>query len=167
VRYTRCESRATAAKLRPHIFDGTEGILFPVAPDASSWTRIHEAWEMFSRYVTEALAPPLTDRDTRVRDDPEWLEAAARYVAVRTAYDELSAKYDEAKTRLIGLAAHAREQGGGVSVTRTGKRGSIDYKRIPKLARVNLEQYRGASREEARVVIHPLAESQCETRLTA
>jgi len=79
---------------------------------------------MFSRYVTEALAPPLTDRDTRVRDDPEWLEAAARYVAVRTAYDELSAKYDEAKTRLIGLAAHAREQGGGVSVTRQGSVGA-------------------------------------------
>jgi putative phage-type endonuclease len=133
------------------VFDGTEGVIFPVAPDESTWPRIHEAWETFSRFVTEAQAPPLTDRDTRVRDDPAWLEAAAKYVALRTAYDELSAKVDEAKARLVGLASHAKEQGGGVSVTRVWKRGAVDYKRVPELAGVDLEQYRGAAREEMRV----------------
>ena len=150
-----------------YIFDGTEGVLFPVAPDASSWPRIHQAWNEFARYVTEAQAPPLTDRDVRIRDDREWLDAAARYVALRTAYDELSANIDEAKSRLVGLASHAKEQGGGVAVTRLWKRGAIDYKRIPELARVNLEQHRAASREETRVVIHSLAESRCETRRVA
>ena len=135
------------------VFDASEGVLFPVAPDETSWPRIHEAWEAFSRYVTEAQAPPLTDRDTLVRDDPEWLEAAARYVALRTAYDELSTKCDEAKTRLIELAGHAKEQGGGVSVTRFWKRGAIDYKRIPQLVGVDLKPYRSEPREEMRVTV--------------
>jgi putative phage-type endonuclease len=134
------------------VFDGSEGVLFPVAPDESSWPRIHDAWEVFARYVTDAQAPPLTDRDTRIRDDPEWLEAAARYVELRTAYDQLSAKYDEAKARLTKLATHPREHGGGVSVTRLWRRGMIDYKRVPELRGVDLERYRGAGRMEVRVL---------------
>ena len=133
------------------VFDGAEGLIFPIAPDPASWSRIEAAWDEFARYLTESQAPPLTDRDVRVRDDPEWLEAAARYVELRTAYDELSAKCDEAKTRLIGLTSHAREQGGGVSVTRFWKRGAIDYKRVPELVGVDLEQYRATARTEVRV----------------
>ncbi len=134
------------------IFDGSEGVVFPVAPDEGAWPRIHDAWEPFARYVSEAQAPPLTDRDVRTRDDPEWLEAAAKYRALRTAHDELSAKCEEAKARLTSLARHAKEQGGGVSVIRLWKRGGIDYKRLPELAGVDLEQYRGAPRLEVRVL---------------
>jgi putative phage-type endonuclease len=135
------------------VFDGTEGLVFPVAPDESTWSRIQEGWEVFARYVTDAQAPPLTDRDTRIRDDPEWLEAAAKYVELRTAYDELSAKVDDAKVQLAALASHAKEQGGGVALTRMWKRGTIDYKRVPELGGVDLEQYRGPPRHEVRVTI--------------
>jgi hypothetical protein len=93
-----------------YVFDGTEGVIFPVAPDESAWSRIRAASDAFAPYLAERQVP-LTDRDTRVRDDPEWLEAAAKYVALRTAYDELIAKCDQAKARLIGLASHAREEG--------------------------------------------------------
>jgi hypothetical protein len=66
------------------LFDGTEGVIFPVAPNPDAWPRIHAAWDEFARYITDAQAPPLTDRDVRIRDDPEWLEAAAR--VRRTSY---------------------------------------------------------------------------------
>src|SRR4029434_5527865 len=105
------------------------------------------------RFISEGQAPPLTDRDTRLRDDPEWLEAAAAYLELKTAYDELSAKCDAAKERRIAQASHAKEQGGGVSVTRYWKTGAIDYKKVPELKALDLEQYRGAGREEARILI--------------
>src|SRR4051794_23266685 len=110
------------------VFDGTEGIQLEVEPDPNAWPRIHAAWDAFMRCVTDAQAPPLTARDTRVRDDPEWLSAAARYLEIRAAYDTLGSNLEEVKARLGGLADHAKEQGGGVSVTRLWKRGSIDYK---------------------------------------
>ncbi|MEO9161594.1 MAG: YqaJ viral recombinase family protein, partial [Casimicrobiaceae bacterium] len=66
-----------------YIFDGTEGVVFPVAPYPDCWPRIQAAWDEFMRYVIEAQAPPLTDRDTRIRDDSEWLEAAAKYIELR------------------------------------------------------------------------------------
>ena len=135
------------------VFDGKEGIQLEVTPDPDAWPQIRAAWDTFMHCVTEAQAPPLTARDTRVRDDPDWLIAAAAYLELKTAHDELSAKCDEAKVRLVGLADHAKEEGGGVVVTRFWKRGSIDYKRVPELAGVDLEQYRGAGREEMRVAV--------------
>ena len=133
------------------VFDGAEGVVFPLAPDPNSWPRIHEAWDGFTRCIASGEAPPLMDRDTRLRDDPEWLEAAAAYLQLKTAYDELSAKFDAAKGRLIAQASHAKEQGGGVSVTKLWKRGNIDYKKVPELNGVDLECYRGNGREEVRV----------------
>ena len=135
------------------LFDGTDGIQLEVTPDASTWPRIHDAWDAFVRYVAEAQAPPLTDRDTRVRDDPEWLGAAGAYLELRTASEVLSTKLDEAKARLVGLASHAKEQGGGVAVTHIWKRGSVDYKKIPGITELNVEQYRGAPREETRITL--------------
>jgi putative phage-type endonuclease len=135
------------------VFDGTDGIQFEVMPDPDTWPQIHAAWDAFMRCITNAVAPPLTARDTRTRDDPEWLRAAAAYLEVRAAHDELSAKVDEAKARIVGMANHAKEQGGGVSVTRLWKRGHVDYKRVPELTSVDLEQYRGPAREEVRVTV--------------
>ena len=51
------------------------------------------------------------------------------------------------------MASHAKEQGAGVSVTRLWKRGNIDYKKVPELQGLDLEQYRGATREEVRITI--------------
>ncbi|MEJ7671102.1 MAG: YqaJ viral recombinase family protein [Casimicrobiaceae bacterium] len=135
------------------VFDGAEGIVFPVAPDPSSWPRICAAWDEFARYIAETQPPPLTDRDARIRNDPEWLKAAAEYVELRTAYDELSTKLDDAKERLIELTSHPREQGGRVSVSRFWKHGNINYKLVPELAELDLSKYRGNGREEIRVLI--------------
>jgi hypothetical protein len=43
------------------VFDGANGILLEVAPDAGSWPRIHEAWDAFIRRVMEERATA-TDR---------------------------------------------------------------------------------------------------------
>ena len=135
------------------VFDGTEGILLEVAPAPDTWPRIRSAWDEFIRCVLEERAPPLTERDTRIRDDPDWLSAAAKYLELRAAHDELSAKLEAAKEQLIAQASHAKEQGGGVSVARYWKMGVIDYRKVRELAGVDLEQYRGSEREETRVTV--------------
>ena len=135
------------------VFDGAEGVLLEVIPQPETRPQIHESWDEFMDFVTKSEPPPLSERDVRLRDDPEWLEAAAAYLELKGASDELSAKLDEAKSRLVSMASHPREQGGGLSVTRLWKRGNIDYKRVPVLATIDLERYRGPGREELRVVV--------------
>jgi hypothetical protein len=103
------------------------------------------------RCVTEAQAPALTASDTRIRDDPEGLSAAAAYLELGTAYDEAQKAFADAKDRLVALTTHGSERGGGLSVTRYWKAGAIDYKKIPELKALDLEAYRGPPREETRI----------------
>jgi putative phage-type endonuclease len=142
-----------AAVADVYIFDGVDGILLAVVPEPDSWPRIHQAWDAFMKCVTEEHAPALTDRDTRIRDDAGWLSAAATYLEFRTAQDELGAKLDEAKSRLVGLVSHAREEGGGLSVTRMWRRGNVDYKCVPQLSGVDLDAYRAPGRYDVRVTV--------------
>lgn len=53
----------------------------------------------------------------------------------------------------MALAVHPREQGAGVAVMRFRKTGNVDYKKVPALKGVDLEAYRGKSREELRVAV--------------
>ena len=72
------------------VFDGHEGIMLEVEPQPTTWPRIHEAWDAFAHCVATSQAPPLTDRDVRLRDDPEWLSAAAAFLALRAEHEGLS-----------------------------------------------------------------------------
>ena len=87
------------------------------------------------------------ERDSVIRSDPAWQAAAEAYLALKAEVDATSARLDEAKAKLIGLAGHSSEKGCGVSVARYWKTGSVDYKNVPELAGVDLERYRSAGRE--------------------
>ena len=62
---------------------------------------------------------------------------------------------DRAKTALVALAGHPREEGAGVAVTRFWKQGNVDYKKVPALRGVDLTPYRSTGREEIRVTSAP------------
>lgn len=58
----------------------------------------------------------------------EWLEAAARYVAVTAQLDTAKAEVETAKGRLVELLGPSKKmEGGGVSLIRTPKAGNVDY----------------------------------------
>ena len=107
---------AGAARAHLYVFDGTEGVLIEERPRREDWTAIREEWDAFWRFVTEDRPPPLTERDTIVRTDEAWQEAAQVYLALKADADAAMSRLDEAKAKLIGLAAHASEKGFGVSV---------------------------------------------------
>lgn len=58
----------------------------------------------------------------------EWVEAAARYVSLNTQLDLAKAEVDVAKSRLVELLGSGKKmEGGGVSLIRSSKAGSVDY----------------------------------------
>jgi putative phage-type endonuclease len=135
------------------VFEGTEGLLLEVKPDASSWPRIHGGWDEFNRFIAEDTPPPLTERDTVERTDSAWHEAAAAYLAAKRRADEADEALSHAKEALVALTSHSSEAGCGVTVSRYWKAGSVAYTKIPELRGVDLEQYRGPPRLETRVSV--------------
>lgn len=136
-----------------YVYDGKLGHLVEQPAEPECWGTIRQGWEAFDECVRTDTPPPLTDRDTRLRDDPAWEVAAAAYIRLKAAAEAVNTDLEAAKQRLVALAEHTSERGAGVSVTRFLKAGSVDYKKVPELAGVDLEQYRGAAREEVRVTV--------------
>ena len=136
-----------------YVFDGREGVLVEQRPEKALWPQIEDGWEGFMRFIAEDLPPPLGEKDTVMRTDPDWEQAASIYLRLKFEADQAASRLDEAKTRLIGLASHSSEKGSGVQVTRYWKAGNVDYKKVPQLAGIDLEKFRGASREEVRVSV--------------
>lgn len=144
-------SGATLAHL--YVFDGAQGLLRPVAPIDHAVQRIRDGWDQFQIYLDTDTPPPLTDADTVQREDAEWVAAATAFSAAKLAADLADDVVAKAREALVALAQHPKESGGGVSVTRFWKQGSISYAKVPELKGIELDKYRGKTREEVRVTM--------------
>ena len=144
---------AGARRTHLWVFDGTEGLLLEVAARPERWSEIRKAWDKFVQFLASDTPPPLTERDTRIREDQEWREAALKYLEAKQRSEVHATILDEAKAALVALTSHPSESGYGVSVSSFWKRGNVEYKKVPALQGVNLEKFRGASRMETRVSV--------------
>jgi putative phage-type endonuclease len=144
---------AGAKRAHLWVFEGTQGILLEVAARTERWQEIRSGWDGFMKYLESDTPPPLSERDTKTRDDQEWRQVAARYLAAKRQSEVSAAALDEVKAALAALATHPSESGAGISVSQFWKRGNIDYKKVPALKDVDLEIFRGPSRMETRVVV--------------
>ncbi len=144
-------SGATTAHL--WVFDGERGLLHTIVHDEDLMVRICQAWDVFQSYLESDTPPPLTEADTVIRTDAAWSEAAGAYAAVKREAEALALRLEAARQAVIALAQHPREQGAGVTVTRFFKQGNVDYKKVPALQGLDLDLYRGKTREEVRVTV--------------
>lgn len=135
------------------VFDGNQGILHAIEPDAKVMEQIQAGWDDFEQYLTGDTPPPLTEADTVVRHDPAWAAAAAAYTQAKQEADALTERVEAARQNLIALARHPREHGAGVNVTRYWKQGGVDYRKVPQLQGLDLSPYRSKARQEVRVVV--------------
>lgn len=123
------------------VYSPERHIIFPVSADelAADRDALLAAWEAFGKALDAG------ERPEDERTDAEWLAAAADYLDAKDAMERATADLEkcleDAKTRLLSLAGNAPAKGGGVSVIRSTRKGSIDEK-AAKAAGVDLSQYR-------------------------
>lgn len=82
------------------------------------------------------------------RSDSEWLATAARYREIKSQIDELTAALEATKADLIDLSGGCSARGGGLSLTASERKGSINYTNAIKglgLEASQFEAYRGKS----------------------
>jgi putative phage-type endonuclease len=75
--------------------------------------------------------------------DEEWQELANELIHIRS----FKSREKEITDRLVKLAEGRDSKGFGVSVSRTVRKGSVDYSKIPQLTGIDLELYRGEPTE--------------------
>lgn len=91
-------------------------------------------------------APYLAPLEKDLSDDEQWRQAAKAYLELKASADAINKELDHVKKELIRLAEQCGTKkaiGCGVQAIRTERQGSINYKAVPALKGVDLEQYRG------------------------
>ena len=85
------------------------------------------------------------------RKDAEFTSVAQEWTEANALLAEAKERVDEARRSLIDLSGDRDCEGGGVRVTQAERKGNINYKKVPSLDGVDLEQYRGKSSSYFRV----------------
>jgi putative phage-type endonuclease len=130
-------------------FDGTDGVIVKYEYDALRGTALHDAEMKFIECIRNLEPPPATGRDEvksfeDMEHNSEWDFLISNYLQARRDSKLFKEKEELLKEAILELAAGKDSKGKGVVLSRQLVKGNIDYKLIPELQYVDLEQYRSS-----------------------
>ena len=113
-------------------FDGNDGVLVEVEKDKDYIKRIIEAERDFYRCLSDFECPPLTEKDYIERNDEIWLETAQEYKKISDQLKVLDLRKEELRSSLLTMCGNRNTKGGGITVSQSLRRGSIDTEKLVK-----------------------------------
>lgn len=116
--------------------------LIEVPRDEKYIENLYKIEEAFWNNLKTFESPALTDRDYKEKNDPVWEEHAKNWVSVNSQIKELKFKEKECRDLLINLSEDRNCCGAGIKLQKILRKGSVDYKSVPVLEGIDLEQYR-------------------------
>ena len=123
-------------------FDGKNGYPIDVYRDTKYITQLNEAEERFWMNLQDFVPPALTGKDYETHETEARLKLAQEWLEINSQLTTLEKREKELREAMINEAGERNTVGGGVRILMSGRAGSIEYKAIPELKKVNLEEYR-------------------------
>lgn len=124
-------------------FDGKDGVAFIVGREELFIKEMLKKELEFYRCMIQFEPPPFTEMDFLKRKDSSWRVASERYLNAKTLLQKYEKEAEDAKIGLLSLSNGNNTEGFGVKVSKSVRKGSVDYKKIPELIAVDLDEYRG------------------------
>lgn len=106
-----------------------------------------EAEKKFYDCLMSFIAPELTDRDYIIRNDPEFYVLADQYKETKCKREYLEKQEAALRDRLLQLSGDRPTKGSGLTISKSVRKGNIEYSAIPELKSINLDQYRKKNSE--------------------
>lgn len=126
-------------------FDGTKGVIVEVEHNPEYINKLIESEKKFMECMQTLLAPSLTTKDYNFRDDLAWNERAQKWLQKKQELENIEQEEKILRNELIELASNQSSQGGGIRLTLSTRKGTVDYRAIPCLKDLDLEIYRKPS----------------------
>lgn len=127
--------------------------IVPIDRDETYIQTMIEMAEDFLECLDTLTPPPMTDRDFFERYDNDWKTAALEYQLAEKIMTAAAEKKEVCRKALIALAGESNTTGEGIRLSRTIRRGAVDYSAIEALKEIDLEQYRKPSISSWRIDI--------------
>ena len=131
----------------------TMGIDFVRVEREADWLeknmpKIREFWDLYQATIADeklyANMLASNKKEYVERDDDLFVFAAAAYQNAIAEQKLAEEKVEEARKKLLEICTE-NTKGAGITVYQSERKGAIDYKKIPQLDGVDLEQYRKKS----------------------
>ena len=140
-----------ADKLYYCSFHNEELIIVNVERDNSFINKAFEKAQEFNELLKNFIEPPLSKDDFFIIQDPEFENVTNEWIEIKKEILALEEKESLLRAKMIEFTNGVSSIGNGVKISKIIKKGAVDYKKIPELEKVNLENYRKGDIETWRI----------------
>ena len=123
-------------------FDGELGTCITVIRNDAFIKEMLKKELEFYECMQELTPPPMTSKDYTKIEDAAFQEEIRQWRLVKAQLRELEKIEEHYRNKLIKKAEGKNCLGGGVRISKSIRKGSVDYKKIPQLIGVDLEKHR-------------------------
>jgi putative phage-type endonuclease len=123
-------------------FDGENGVVLTVLRDEDFIKNMLKKELDFYQCMIEAIQPTMTSKDYVIKENHGFQEACLQWKAVRKQLSELEKKEQSYRKILVEEADGLNCEGCGVRISKVVRKGPVDYKKIPELIGVDLDDFR-------------------------
>jgi len=102
------------------------------------------AWDAFYLWMATDQPDP---NDGWIQASQTWCDKAAEYAAITKKIKDAEKDQAALKQELLLLGEGEKVKGAGLTLVKSVRVGNVDYKKIPELKGIDLDQYRAASTE--------------------
>lgn len=135
--------------------------IFIVKRDNDYIDKLVKAELEFWQRVQDRNPPEPSDRDSTEITSKEWEDLSNQYAIANESarlckekLDEYELVKDIIKDQLLSLSNNRSAHGSGIKLSKSVRRGHIDYARVPQLEGLDLEQYRKPSTESWKITFN-------------
>jgi putative phage-type endonuclease len=130
---------------RPEDEDMVEIEVLPNTEEHKKMKALAERW--WQVHVKMDMAPTLSPKDYVDCDLEDYVKLATEYKLVKNKIEAAELELEELRTRLVSYVTTdiPAIKGAGLKISRTTRKGAVDYKSIGALKNVDLESYRKPS----------------------
>lgn len=133
-------------------FDGFNGVVVMVHRDEKYIKEMISKEQEFLECVNEFNPPKLTERDYVQKNDQSWLDIALKWRSINQQMQLLEKQEKSMREQLISLSENQNCIGGGIKISKSIRKGTVDYTKIPEFINVNLDDYRKSPVEYWKII---------------
>lgn len=117
-------------------------VIFRVLRDEEYCQKLLDNEKEFWNYLQNLEPPPLCDRDFIEKNDSLWFNTTSEWKKVHAQLKSLEEYEEELRKKMIIMCNGKNCRGNNVKSSFYVRKGNINYKNIPEIKNVDLEQYR-------------------------
>ena len=123
-------------------FDGERGVIVPFKRDLKLEEKLIQTEQAFWELVKADTPPEYTERDFKVLRGKKEKALFEKFKKLKLEADAKAEALEQVRKEIIEQIQDPRVICGDVQLTRSERKGAVDYAKIPELKQVDLERYR-------------------------